>query len=138
MGVFFAIHLYILPRLRNKPFRFFLSAVILFAGNAAACQQVVAEVGGGIAVFFGDVGTLDERLVERGEDDFHVAHEGDFLDVFKIVGNLGFPGNGVTTVNLSESTQALPYGVALALFGGHKDHVSHELRARADYRHVAL
>ena len=39
---------------------------------------------------------------------------------------------------MSESTQALPHGMALALFGGHKDHVAHQLRARADYRHVTF
>ena len=28
--------------------------------------------------------------------------------------------------------------MTLALFGGHEHHVAHELRPRADYRHVAL
>ena len=68
-----------LPRLLNQSFSFGLTAVVFFAGNFTRSQQIVAKVGGGITVFFGDVGTLDERLVERGENDFYIAPESDFL-----------------------------------------------------------
>ena len=127
-----------LPRLRNKFFRFFLPAVVVLAGDAAACQQVVTEVGRGVGAFFGDVGTLDKGLVQRRENNLHVTQEGDFLDVLEVILDFLFPGHCVPAVDLGKPAQALPYGVALALFGGHKDHVAHELRPRANYRHVAL
>lgn len=127
-----------LPGLRNKPFRFFLAAVVFLAGDASVCQQIVAQIGGGIAVLFGDVGTLDKGLVQRSEYYLHVTQEGDFLDVLEVILDFLFPSHGVPAVDLGKPAQALPYGVALALFGGHKDHIAHELRPRADYCHVAF
>ena len=115
-----------------------MSAVVLFAGDLAACEQVVAKVGGGVTAFFGYVGTLDKSLVQGREDDFHVAKEGDVLDVLQIEVNLCFPSDGVASANLSKSAESLTYGVAFALFGGHENHVAHELGPRPDYGHVAL
>lgn len=122
----------------NKPFRFGLAAVVLFAGDLAACEQVVAKVGGGVTAFFGYVGTLDKSLVQGREDDFYIAKEGDVLDVLQIEVNLCFPSDGVASANLSKSAESLTYGVAFALFGGHENHVTHELGSRPDYGHVAL
>lgn len=122
----------------NELFCFDLSAVVLFAGDLAACEQVVAKVGGGVTAFFGYVGTLDKSLVQGREDDFYIAKEGDVLDVLQIEVNLCFPGDGVASANLSKSAESLTYGVAFALFGGHENHVTHELRSRPDYGHVAL
>ena len=115
-----------------------MSAVVLFAGDLAACEQVVAKVGGGVTAFFGYVGTLDKSLVQSREDDFHIAQEGDVLDVLQIVINLCFPGHSVASANLSESAESLAHGVAFALFRGHENHVAHELGSRPDYGHVTL
>ena len=115
-----------------------LATVVLFTGDLAACEQVVAKVGGGVTAFFGYVGTLDKSLVQGREDDFHIAKEGDVLDVLQIEVNLCFPSDGVASANLSKSAESLTYGVAFALFGGHENHVAHELRPRPDYGHVAL
>ena len=123
--------------LRNKLFRFGLSAVILFAGNATFCKQIIGQVGGGVGTFFGNSVTL-EHFAKCGKNDFHVAKEGDFLDVFKIVADFSFPGDGVAPAYLRESAEPLPHGVALSLFGSHKDHVAHELGPGPDYGHVAL
>ena len=114
-----------------------MSTVVLFAGDLAACEQVVAEVGGGVAAFFGDSVAL-EHLAERGEDYPDVAEECDFLDVLQVVGDFRFPGDGVAPVHLCKPAEALPYGVPPALFGGHEHHVAHELGPRPDYGHVAL
>ena len=123
--------------LRDEAPGLLLSAVVLFAGDLAACEQVVAEVGGGVAAFFGDSVAL-EHLAERGEDYPDVAKEGDFLDVFKIVADFGFPGDGVAPVHLCKPAEALPHGVPPALFGRHEYHVAHELGPGPDYGHVAL
>ena len=114
-----------------------MSAVVLFAGNAAFCEQVIGQVGSGVAAFFGNSVAL-EHFAKRSEDNFHIAKKGDFLDVFKIVANFRFPGDGVAPAYLSKSAKPLTYGVAFALFGGHKDHVTHKLRSRPDYGHIAL
>ena len=114
-----------------------MPAVILFAGDLAACEQVVAEVGGGVGTFFGDPVAL-EHLAERGEDYPDVAEEGDFLDVLQVVGDFRFPGDSVAPVHLRKPAEALPHGVPPALFGGHKYHVTHELGPGPDYGHVAL
>ena len=114
-----------------------MSAVVLFAGDLAACEQVVAEVGGGIATFFGNSVTL-KHFAKRSEDDFYVAKEGDFLDVFEIVADFSLPSDCIASAYLRESAEPLPHGVALALLLGHKDHVTHELRSGPDYGHVAL
>ena len=127
-----------LPGLRNKLFRFFLTAVVFLAGDTTARQQVIAKVGGGVAILFSDAVALDERLHERRENNLHVTEESDSLYILQIVLDFLFPGDGVPTVDLGKSAQALPYGVTLALFGGHKHHVAHELRPRTDYRHVAF
>ena len=126
-----------LPRLGDKSLGVFLAAVVFFTGDLARGEQVVAQVGCRMAVFFGDVRALDECLVERGEDYLHVAPEGDVLDVLEVVIDLGFPGDGVAAVDLGQAAQALAYAVTLALFGGHEDHVAHELWPRADYGHVS-
>lgn len=129
---------YILPHcLRNKLFRFGLAAVVLFAGNATFCEQIIGQVGSGVAAFFGNSVTL-EHFAKRSENDFHVAKEGDFLDVFKIVADFGFPGDGVAPVYLRKPAESLPHGVPPALFGGHEHHVAHELGPGPDYGHVAL
>ena len=128
----------ILPRLRNQPFRFFLPAVVFFAGDAATCQQVVTEVGRGVTAFFGNVGTLDKGLVQRRENYLHVTEKGNALNVLQVVLNFLFPGHGIPAIDLGKPAQALPYGMAPALVGGHEHHIAHELRPRADYRHVAL
>ena len=122
----------------NQALGFGLAAVVFFAGNLAGGQQVVAEIGGGVAVFFGNVRALDERLVQRGEDNFHVAQEGDVPDVLQVVGDFRFPGHGVPAVDLCQSAEPLPHGVALALFRGHENHVAHQLGAWPDHGHVAL
>lgn len=127
-----------LPGLRNKPFRFFLAAVVFFAGNLARGKQVVAQVSGGVAILFRDAVALDERLHERRENNLHVTEESDSLYVLQVVLDFLFPGDGIPAINLGKSAQPLPYGVAFALFGSHEHHVAHELRPRADYRHVAL
>ena len=127
-----------LPRLGDKSLGVFLTAIVLFAGDLARSEQVVAQVGGRMAVFFDNVRALDESLVERSEDDLHVAPEGDVLDIFQVVIDLGFPRDGVAAVNLGQAAQSLANAVALALFRGHKDQVAHKLRPRADYGHVAL
>ena len=111
--------------------------VVLFAGDFAACEQVVAQVGGGVAAFFGNSVALED-LAEGGEYYPDVAQEGDFLDVLEVVGDFRFPGDGVAPVHLRESAEALPHGVALALFGGHEDHIAHQLGPGPDYGHVAL
>lgn len=116
----------------------FLALVVFSLADAAASQQVVAKVGGGVAVFFGDVAALDKGLVQGGQDDLHVAKEGDVLDVFQVVVDLCFPGDGVAAANLCESAEALAHGVALALFRGHEYHVTDKLRSRPNYCHVAL
>ena len=115
-----------------------MPAVVLFAGDLAACEQVVAKVGGGVTAFFGYVGTLDKSLVQGREDDFYIAKEGDVLDVLQIEVNLCFPSDGVASADLSKSAESLTYGVAFALFGGHENHVAHELGPRPDYGHIAL
>ena len=114
-----------------------MTTVVFFTSDASIGKQVVGQVGGGVAVGLGDVRAL-EHLAQGGEDDFHVAQEGDVPDVFQVVGYLGFPGHGVPAVHLREPAESLAYCMALALFGGHKDHVAHELRPRPDYGHVAL
>ena len=114
-----------------------MSAVVLFAGDLAACEQVVAEVGGGVGTFFGDSVAI-EHLAERGEDYPDVAEEGDFLDVLQVVGDFRFPGDGVAPVHLRKPAESLPHGVPPALFGGHEYHVAHELGPGPDYGHVAL
>lgn len=116
---------------------FGLALVVLFAGDFAAFEQVVAEVGGGVAAFFGDSVAL-EHLAERGEDDPDVAPKGDFADIFEVVADFRFPGDGVAAVDLCQPAEALAHGVALALFVRHEDHVAHELRPRPDDGHVAL
>lgn len=126
-----------LASLRDEAPGLLLSAVILFTSNATFCEQVVGQVGGRIAIFFGNAVAL-EHLAERGKNDFHITQEGNVLDVFQIVVNLGFPGHGIATVHLSKTTKALTHGVALALFGGHEHHVAHELRSRSNNSHVAL
>ena len=123
--------------LRNELFRFSLSAVVLFAGDLAACEQVVAEVGGGVAAFLGYAVALED-LAEGGKYYPDVAEECDFLDVLQVVADFGFPGDGVAPAYLRESAESLPHGVAPALFGGHEDHVAHELGPRAYHGHVAL
>ena len=115
-----------------------MSAVVLFAGDLAACEQVVAKVGGGVTAFFGYVGTLDKSLVQGREDDFYIAKEGDVLDVLQIEVNLCFPSDGVAPAHLRKPAEALPHGVPPALFGRHEHHVTHKLRSRPDYGHVAL
>lgn len=115
-----------------------MSAVVLFAGDLAACEQVVAEVGGGVTVRLGDVGALDEGLVDGGEDNLHVTPEGDLLDVLEVVGYLGLPGHGVPAVHLGKPAESLPHGVALALFRGHEHHVAYQLRPRPYHGHVTL
>lgn len=114
-----------------------MPAVVLFAGDLAACEQVVGQVGGRIAIFFGNAVAF-EHLAERGKNDFHVAQEGDVLDVFQIVVNLGFPGHCIATVHLSKAAKSLAHGMAFALFRGHEYHVAHELGPGSDYGHVAL
>ena len=121
----------------DELFGFGLALVVLFAGDFAGFEQVVAKVGGGVAAFFGDSVAL-EHLAERGEDDPDVAQEGDFADIFEVVADFRFPGDGVAAVDLRQPAEALAYGVALALFGRHEDHVAHELRPRPDDGHVAL
>lgn len=123
--------------LRDELFCFCLSAVVLFAGDLAACEQVVAEVGGGVGTFFGDSVAL-EHLAERGEDYPDVAEECDFLDVLQVIGDFRFPGDGVAPAHLRKPAESLPYGVPPALFGGHEHHVAHELGPGPDYGHVAL
>lgn len=78
---------------------FGLALVVLFAGDFAGFEQVVAEVGGGVAAFFGDSVAL-EHLAERGEDDPDVAPKGDFADIFEVVADFRFPGDGVAAVDL--------------------------------------
>ena len=114
-----------------------MSAVVLFAGDLAACEQVVAEIGGGVGTFFGDSVAL-EHLAEGGKYYPDVAEECDFLDVLQVVGDFRFPGDGVAPAHLRKPAEALPYGVPPALFGGHEYHVAHELGPRPDYGHVAL
>ena len=114
-----------------------MSAVVLFAGDLAACEQVVAEVGGGVGTFFGDSVAL-EHLAEGGEDYPDVAEEGDFLDVLQVVGDFRFPGDGIAPVHLRKPAESLPHGVPPALFGRHEYHVAHELGPGPDYGHVAL
>ena len=114
-----------------------MSAVVLFASDLAACEQVVAEIGGGVGTFFGNSVAL-EHLAERGEDYPDVAEESDFLDVLQVVGDFRFPGDGVAPVHLRKPAESLPHGVPPALFGGHEYHVAHELGPRPDYGHVAL
>lgn len=126
-----------LPGLRNQLSRFFLAAVVFLAGDSPAGQQVVTEVGRGVGAFFGDVGTLDKGLVQRSENNLHVTQEGDFLDILEVILDFLFPGHGVPAIDLGKPAQALPYGMALALFGGHEHHVAYELWPRAYYRHVA-
>ena len=121
----------------NELFCFGLPTVVLFAGDLAACEQVVAEVGGDVGAIFGYSITL-ENLAEGGKDYFDITEEGNFFDVFKIVGNFRFPGDCVAAVDLSKPAKSLAHGVALALFGGHKDHVAYKLRSRPNYRHVTL
>ncbi len=121
----------------NQFLCFGLSAVVLFAGDLAVCEQVVAEVGGCVTVVLGDIRTF-KHFAESGENDFRVTPEGDFLDIFKVVGNLGLPGHCIAAVHLRKSAKSLPHGVALALFRGHKYHVAHKLRPRPDDGHVAL
>ena len=121
----------------NELFCFSLSAIILFAGDIAACEQVVAEVGGCVATIFGNSVSL-EHFAKSGEDYPDVAEEGNFLDVLQVVGDFRFPGHCIAAVHLRKSAKSLPYGVALALFGSHKDHVAYKLRSRPNYRHVAL
>ena len=123
--------------LRDEASGLLLSAVVLFAGDLAACEQVVAEVGGGVAAFFGNPVTL-KHFAKCSEDDLHIAKEGDFLDIFKIVANFCFPGYCIATANLSKSAKSLTHGMAFALFGSHKDHVTNKLRSRANYSHVTL
>ena len=113
-----------------------MSAVVLFAGDASAREQVVAEVGGGVHALLG-YAVAPEHLGQRGEDDLHVAQEGDAPDVLEVVGDFRFPGDGVASVHLRKAAEALSHGVAAALFGRHEDHVAHELRPRPDYGHVA-
>ena len=113
-----------------------MSAVVLFAGDASAREQVVAEVGGGVHALLG-YAVAPEYLGKRGEDDLHVAQEGDAPDVLEVVGDFRFPGDGVASVHLRKAAEALPHGVAAALFGRHEDHVAHELRPGPDYGHVA-
>ena len=114
-----------------------MSAVVLFAGNATFGEQVIGQVGGGVAAFFGNAVTL-EHLAERGEDYLDIAKEGDFLDVFKVVADFSFPGDGVAPAYLRKSAEPLPHGVAFALFRSHKDHVAYKLGSRPNYGHVAL
>ena len=114
-----------------------MSAVVLFAGDLAACEQVVAEVGGGVGTFFGDSVAL-EHLAERGEDYPDVAEECDFLNVLQVVGDFRFPGDGVAPVHLRKPAEPLPHGVPPALFGRHEHHVAHKLGPGPDYGHVAL
>ncbi len=76
-----------------------MAPVVLFAGDFAGFEQVVAKVGGGIATFFGDSVAL-EHLAERGEDDPDVAPKGDFADIFEVVADFRFPGDGVASVDL--------------------------------------
>ena len=123
--------------LRDEAPSLLLPAVVLFAGDLAACEQVVAKVGGSVTAFFGNSVTL-KHFTKCREDDFHVAKEGDFLNVFKIVADFSFPCHCVTTADLRESAKSLSHGVTLTLFRGHKDHVTHKLRPRPDYGHVAL
>ena len=128
---------YILPHsLRDEAPGLLLSAVVLFAGDPAACKQVVAEVGGGVAAFLGDAVALED-LAEGGKYYPDVAQEGDFLDVLEVVADFRFPGDSVAPAYLRESAESLPHGVAPALFGGHEDHVAHELGPGPDYGHVA-
>ena len=129
---------YILPHcLRDEFFCLGLSAVVLFTGNLAACEQVVAEVGGGITALFGNSITL-KNFAKRSEDNLHIAKEGNSLDVFKIVADFSFPGNGIASADLREAAESLTHGVALALLRCHKDHVAHELGPRPDYGHITF
>ena len=129
---------YILPHsLRDEFLGLGLSIVVLFAGDPAACEQVVAEVGGGVAAFLGYAVAL-EYLTEGGKYYPDVAQEGDFLDVLEVVADFSFPGDGVAPAYLRESAESLPHGVALALFRGHEDHVAHQQGPGPDYGHVAL
>lgn len=114
-----------------------MTKVVLFTGNATFCKQVVSQVGGRIAIFFGNAVAL-EHLAERGKNDFHVTQEGNVLDVFQIVVNLGFPGHCIATIHLSKAAKTLTHGVPPALFGRHEYHVAHELGSRPDYGHVSL
>lgn len=114
-----------------------LTAIILFAGNATFCEQIIGQVGSRVAAFFGDSVAL-KNLAKRSEDNLHIAKEGDFLDVFKIVADFCFPGYCIATADLSESAEPLAYSMALALFGCHKNHVAHKLWSRPDYGHIAL
>lgn len=100
-------------------------------------EQVVAQVGRGVAVFLGDVAAL-EYFREGRENDFHVAQEGDSFNVLEVVLDFLFPSHCVAPVNLCKTAEALAHGVAAALFGGHKDHVAHELGSRPYHGHVAL
>ncbi len=100
-------------------------------------KQVVTKVGGGVAVFLGDVAALED-FREGGEDDFHIAQKGDALDVLEVVRNLRFPGHCIAAVDLREPAQALAHGVAAALFRSHEYHVAHELGSRPYHGHVAL
>ena len=123
--------------LRYESFCFGLATVVLFTGDFAACEQVVAEVGGCVTVVLGDIRTF-KHFAESGENDFRVTPEGDFLDIFKVVGNLGLPGHCIAAVHLRKSAKSLPHSVAFALFRGHKYHVANKLRSRPDDGHVAL
>ncbi len=67
--------------LRNKLFRLGLAAVVLFTGDLAACEQVVAKVGGGVGAILGNSIAL-ENFTQRSENDYHITDEGDMFDVF--------------------------------------------------------
>ncbi len=114
-----------------------MTTVVFFTSDASIGKQVVAEVGGCVTVVLGDTHTF-KHFAESGENDFRVTPEGDFLDIFEVVGNLGLPGHCIAAVHLRKPAKSLPHGVALALFRGHKYHVAHKLRPRPDYGHVAL
>ena len=114
-----------------------MSAVVLFASNAAISKQIISQVGCRIATFFSNSVTL-ENLAKRSENDLHIAKESDFFDVLKIVADFSFPSNGIASADLSKPAKSLSYGVALALFGSHKDHVANKLRSRPNYSHIAL
>ena len=84
-----------------------------------------------------DAFALDD-FEQGAQQDAQVEPEAQVVDVPDVEGELFFPTDGVTAVDLGPAGDAGPDGVAAHLFGGVELEVLHEQRPWADEAHLAL
>ena len=78
------------------------------------------------------------RLLQGFKDNFDIPQEGDVIDVLYIIFEFLFPGNGITAIDLGQTTESRTHIMAMFLFRIVSGQISHQQGSRPYHGHVAL